>query len=188
VRSVPNAYSADLDRRALDAGDLALGLLQQFRLEVLALGVAQVHALEHAAPVLRLGAAGAGLDLDEAVVRVERIAEHALELELGDLPAEPAGVGLDRLQRRVVVVGARHLEQLARVGQPASSRRRRPTTSSSSFFSRPSSCARLGRSTRRDPPARADFRQPALLRLDVKDTSAGRRAGCSGRRRWLPGH
>ena len=88
--------AADLDGRALDAGDLALGLLEQFRLETAALGVTQVHALEHRRPVLRLGAARAGLDLDEAVVGVQRIVEHPLELEFADVPGEVGDVLLDR--------------------------------------------------------------------------------------------
>ena len=46
-------------------------LFQHLDLEALALAVAQVHAQQHRGPVLRFGAAGTGLDVDEAVVRVQ---------------------------------------------------------------------------------------------------------------------
>ena len=61
--------AAHLERRALDAGDFARRFFQHFDGEAVALAEAQVHALEHRGPVLRLGAAGAGLDVEEAVVR-----------------------------------------------------------------------------------------------------------------------
>src|SRR5262245_27932876 len=62
--------AGDLERGGLDPGDLAVGLLEDLDGEALALGVLHVHALEHLRPVLGLGAAGAGLDVEEAVVRV----------------------------------------------------------------------------------------------------------------------
>ncbi len=77
--------AADLERCGLDAGDLALGFLQDLDPETLVVAVLQVHALEHLRPVLRLGAARAGLDVDEAVVRVERVGEHAPELQRRDI-------------------------------------------------------------------------------------------------------
>ena len=76
--------AADLERGALDAGDFARRFFEQLDLEALALAVAQVHALEHRGPVLRLGAAGAGLDVEKAVVRVHRVGEHAAELQVRD--------------------------------------------------------------------------------------------------------
>ncbi len=74
----------DLDGCAADAGDVAVGLFQQFGLEALAFAVLQVLTQQHRGPVAGFGAAGAGLDVDEAVVRVRRIVEHAAELEVGD--------------------------------------------------------------------------------------------------------
>jgi hypothetical protein len=67
-------------------------------LEALALAVLQVLAQQHAGPVAGLGAAGAGLDVDEAVARVGRVAEHAAELELLDRRAQLGGLGLDGLR------------------------------------------------------------------------------------------
>jgi hypothetical protein len=80
-------FARHLDRRALDAGDVAVGFFEHFGLEALALAVAQVLAQQHRRPVARLGAAGAGLDVDEAVVRVGRVREHAAEFDVADARA-----------------------------------------------------------------------------------------------------
>jgi hypothetical protein len=58
-----------------------------------------------------------GLDVDEAVVGVGRVGEHAAEFEVGDEFLHGVEVGLDRLQRGFVILLARHLEQVAGVGQ-----------------------------------------------------------------------
>ena len=58
------------DGRRLDPGLLAGVVVDQFDLHAVALGPAGVHPLQHAGPVLALGAAGAGIDLDIAVVGV----------------------------------------------------------------------------------------------------------------------
>ena len=60
---------------------------------------AQVHAQQHLRPVLRLGAAGAGLDVEEGVVRVHLAVEHALELEVAHVGFEPLRVALDVARR-----------------------------------------------------------------------------------------
>jgi hypothetical protein len=167
--------SGQLDRRALDAGDLAGRLVEQLGLEALALRIAQVHALKHAGPVLRLGAAGAGLDFDEAVVRVERIAEHPLEFEFRDFPAEPGGIRFDRQQRRVVVIGARHLEQLLRVAQTAAQALHPPDDVVEQLLL-PAEFLRLLRVV---PDVRVfefarNLLQSLRLGIDVKDTSTAR--------------
>src|SRR6267154_1086420 len=77
--------AADLERGALDAGDLARRLLEHLHAVALAVAVLRVHALEHLRPVLRLGAARSRLDVHEAVVRIQGIGKHAAELEIADL-------------------------------------------------------------------------------------------------------
>ena len=57
--------AVDLDRHALEAGLLALELVDDLGLEPVALRPAQVHPQEHLGPVGRLGAAGAGADRDD---------------------------------------------------------------------------------------------------------------------------
>jgi hypothetical protein len=66
---------------------------------------------------LRLGAAGAGLDIDEAVVGIHRIVEHAAELHAFDQLAQAFGIGFDRLYGFFVLLFAGHLEQVAGVAQ-----------------------------------------------------------------------
>ena len=107
----------DLDRRALDARDFAVGLFQHIGAVALALAIAQVHAHQHRRPVLRLGAAAAGLDVDEAVGRVERLVEHPPEFEVVDDLGDLRDVTLDGAYGGVVALGPRQAEQLGAVGQ-----------------------------------------------------------------------
>ncbi len=102
-------------RSALDAGDFAVGLLQYFDLETFALAVAQIHAQQHGAPVLRFGAAGTGLNVEEAVVGIEFAGEHAAEFHVGDQLLGLRDVGGDAVQAVVVVLRQRHLHQFAGV-------------------------------------------------------------------------
>src|SRR5690606_25391339 len=85
----------DPDRRALDARDFALGFLEDLRGEALALAVAQVLPQQHGRPVLCLGAAGAGLDLQEAGPGVRRIGKHPPELERLDPFLDGGGIAVD---------------------------------------------------------------------------------------------
>lgn len=86
-------------------------------LEALALGVLQVLAQQHAGPVAGLGAAGAGLDVHEAVQRVGLIAEHAAEFQLLDERAQLLGLGFDGHQARLVAFFLAHFVELGVVGQ-----------------------------------------------------------------------
>jgi hypothetical protein len=109
----------DLDGGAADAGHVALGLFQHLGLEALALAVFEVLAQQHAGPVAGLGAAGAGLDVDEAVQRIGRVAEHAAEFQLLDRLAQRMRLGLDRGQAVEIALGLAHLVELGVVGQVA---------------------------------------------------------------------
>src|SRR5690606_9219875 len=59
----------DVHGGALDAGDFTLGQLDDLGTEAALVGPAQVHAQQDIGPVLGLGAAGTGLDIQVAVVR-----------------------------------------------------------------------------------------------------------------------
>ncbi len=83
-----------LDGRRLDAGLLALGLLDPFDLVAVLLGPAGVHAHEHAGPVLALGAARSGMHLEEAVIGVGLARQQRLELA-------PRHLRLELSQRRL---------------------------------------------------------------------------------------
>jgi hypothetical protein len=98
--------------RRLDASHLARAHLHQFGLPAARLAPAQVHPQQHLGPVLGLGAAGAGLDVDEGVGRIHPAGEHALELErLGTL-LESGDVGDDRLRGVLVALGCGEIEQV----------------------------------------------------------------------------
>ena len=142
----------------------------------------QVHAQQHRRPVLRLGAAGAGLDVDEAVARVERVGEHAAELE-----RRRRRFRASRRRRRRRRAWRRRLRRARCSNSSRAVARARcrarysvPTTPSSAFFSLPSSCARfwsfqtLGSSSSRRRLARR-----SALHIEVKDTSAARRTVAS---------
>ena len=124
--------AADLQRRRLDAGLLALALLQQLHLVAVLLGPAHVHAHQHLGPVLRLGAAGAGVDLDIAVVGVGLAGQQALDLAplrlLGQRAQRRHAVG----DHRRVALGLGQLDQFERVGdlalQRCARRRSRPAS------------------------------------------------------------
>ena len=68
--------AVDGDGRALDAGLLALQLVEDLGPGSVALGPAQVHAQEHLGPVGGLGAAGAGADGQDRVALVVRTREQ----------------------------------------------------------------------------------------------------------------
>lgn len=110
-------FAGDLDRRVLDARDVAVGFLEHFGLEALALAVAQILAQQHRRPVARLGAARARLDVDEAVVRVGRVREHPAEFDVGDARLELRRVGFGCDKRFLVAFLVRELEQGLRVAQ-----------------------------------------------------------------------
>ena len=72
--------AGDAHRRRFDAGALARALLEPFDLVAALLGPAHIHAQQHLGPVLRLGAAGAGMDFEIAVVGVGLARQEALDL------------------------------------------------------------------------------------------------------------
>ena len=105
-----------LDRRALDAGDFARRLLEDFDAKALALAIAQVHAQQHRRPVLRFGTAAARLDVEE---RVQDPADDGTSAGTRDRrrcarasprPLRWRGAG-------IVALVARELVELAAVGE-----------------------------------------------------------------------
>ena len=73
-------FAFDAQGGVVDACDFAVVLLNHFHFEAFALGVAGVHAQQHACPVFSFGAACAGGDVHKAVVGVGGLVEHSLEL------------------------------------------------------------------------------------------------------------
>ena len=70
----------DDERRALEARFVAGLIVDQLALEAAALRPSQVHPEQHLGPVLRLGAAGAGMNRDDRVLAIVLAAEHLLDL------------------------------------------------------------------------------------------------------------
>ena len=82
----------DLDGRRFDARLFPRGLFQIFDLVAVLLGPARVHAKQHVGPVLALGAARAGVDLEIGIVGIGLARKQRLELAPGHL-------GLELLER-----------------------------------------------------------------------------------------
>ena len=100
-----------------DAGLLARALGDQLDLHAVRLGPADVHAGEHRRPVAALGAAGAGVDLEEGVVAVGLAVEQRLGLPGGGLVADRADRGLGVGDDGLVALGLAELDQLLLVGE-----------------------------------------------------------------------
>jgi hypothetical protein len=109
----------DLDRGALDACDFARTLFDHLGPEAARIGPAQVHAQEHGRPVLRLGAAGAGLDVEKRAARIHVAREHAREFQQPHALIESADVAGDVGESRFVPVVLDERQQFGGIGQPA---------------------------------------------------------------------
>ena len=109
--------AGDLDRRRLDAGLLAGQQVDHLGLEARPLAPAQVHAHEHLRPVLRFGAAGAGMNGQDRGLGVVRARQHDLELELVQLAPEPRqALGDVGVEAAVVARFLGQLEQDVQIG------------------------------------------------------------------------
>src|SRR5690606_13070868 len=109
----------DVDGGALDARHFAGGAFDQVGLEAFVVGPAQVHAQQHFRPILGLGAAGAGLDIQVGIVGVHLAGEHAAEFQLGKTGVEAAHFTANLLHRVGVVLVHRHLQQFPGIGDAA---------------------------------------------------------------------
>ena len=83
----------DEERAGLDAGLLALRLVDHVDLEAVPLRPAQIHAHEHARPVLALRAARARMHFEVGVVAVRLALEQRVDLAA-------VGLGQERAERR----------------------------------------------------------------------------------------
>ncbi len=109
----------DLVGDRADAGLLARVLRDQLDLHAVCLGPAHVHPRQHRRPVAALGAAGAGVDLEEGVVAVGLAVEQRLGLALRRLLAQRPDRRLGVGHHRLVAFGLAELDQLLLVGELA---------------------------------------------------------------------
>jgi hypothetical protein len=157
-------------------------VLEDFGAKTSAVAELEVHALEHRRPVLRLRAAGARLDVEEAVVRIERVGEHAAELHRRNVLFDLCSLFPYFLEGGVVVVGLRQAEELGGIGEPAAD----AAEGADDRLERLLFLAELLRALLVAPDLRIaqlalDFGQPSLLALEVKDTSAAPPTATAGR-------
>jgi hypothetical protein len=168
--------AADLERAAGDACHLTVGLLQHLHLKTLALAKAHIHAHEHACPILGFGATRPGLDVDEAVVGVHRVAEHAAELELLNRLLQITDVGLYRCDSVPIVFATRHIEQFSSIGQTLADAVECADHRLQRFLFAAHVLGPLGVIPEVGGLAQADqFLEALMLGVVVKDTSAARR-------------
>jgi hypothetical protein len=78
----------------------------------------QVHAQQHGSPVLRFGAPGPCLNIEECAVRIHLAGKHALELQPFHFYGESGGVPFDFVGRPGIGLLGRQFQQLSRVAQP----------------------------------------------------------------------
>ena len=178
-----------LDRRVLDACDFAGRFLQHFDAEPPALAEFEVHAFEHRGPVLGFGASRARLNVEETVVRVHGIGEHAPEFHVGDDFLHRRDVASDGHHCRFVVFAARHPEQVACIAQSLVQLFQGADYRFQLLVFAPQLLGALGIiPDRRIFGQPDDFAQAVAFAFEVKDTSAvpdpgnpGRRAGWRSR-------
>jgi hypothetical protein len=119
------------------------------------------------------------------VVRVERVGEHAAELERRDVFLQFGCFLADLLQGRVISIRLGQLEQLGGVGQAAADAGQRADERLEGLLF----LAEVLRALRVLPELRVfqlavQRREAVLLRLEVKDTSSARPTAPAGRRGW----
>ncbi len=93
-------------------------LVDDRRGEAASVRPAQVHPQQHRRPVLRLGAAGARLDVEERAARVHLARKHARQLELAHAPVEARRVLDDLAETRLVALGLDQGKQFGSVREP----------------------------------------------------------------------
>ena len=170
--------AVDRQRGALDARLVAGLHVHHFALEAAALGPADVHAQQHLGPVLRLGAAGAGMDGDDGVAAIVLAAEHLLGLA-GGRPRRRARRARGRDPRRPAhppapIRRARRDRRRAASATRSSRRRLRAGAGAAAASARPPGPSR----SRGRPTSASIFVEFVGRAGGVKDSSADRtRAG-----------
>ena len=108
----------DFDGHGFNARNFTFGFFDDFGLKAARFRPAQVHAHQHAGPVLGFGAAGTGLNIEVAVGAVVFAGEHAAELKLCQLLFQPVQLS-NRFVEGLFVFGFnRQLQQTSHVFQP----------------------------------------------------------------------
>ncbi len=101
----------DHDGRALQPGLVAVEIVHQLDLVAVALGPHIIHAVEHRGPVLRLGAAGTGVEGQNGVVRVVLAGQQRAEAHALGLFRKVGVLVLQLFEQRIVVLLHGHIDE-----------------------------------------------------------------------------
>ena len=107
----------DLQRCGLDARLFAAGFLKEVDGHAMLLGPARVHAQQHAGPVTGLGAAGAGVDLDEGVIAVGLTGQQRLKLGASSTILQRPKLAARLFQAGLIAFIVGHFGIAERIGQ-----------------------------------------------------------------------
>ena len=108
----------DLDGHGFNPCDFTFGFFDDFGLKAARFRPAQVHAHQHAGPVLGFGAAGTGLNIKVAIGAVVFAGEHAAELKLRQLLFQRIQLGDGFVEGLFVVRFHGQIQQAGNVFQP----------------------------------------------------------------------
>jgi len=97
--------TADLDSGGLDAGLFTLRLFQIFDLEAVLFGPARVHAQQHRGPVLALGTAGAGVNLEIGIEAIGLASQQRFQFAARDFLFQRLQRGLGLGDHTFIVLG-----------------------------------------------------------------------------------
>jgi hypothetical protein len=98
-------FAAELNRGVFDTGLLAGCFVEQVGGDAVALGPAEIHSQEDRGPVLRFGAAGAGLDGHDGVEVVVLAGEQGLGFEFTDVGIRASEFLAEILQQFLFLFG-----------------------------------------------------------------------------------
>ena len=115
LRSQPSVgiLALNFDRRALDSRHFTGIEVDDLAAETMGGTPAHIHALKHLRPILSLGSARAGLNVQKGAMRIHLTAEHALELETANRSFQRGGIALDLTCRRRVVLALGQFQELS---------------------------------------------------------------------------
>ncbi len=106
--------SVNLDSDALDTRLVARKIVEHLHLIALALGIAAVHAIEHARPVLRFGAARACVQCDNGIIGVVLALKQCLQSQRKRVVVQALELGVEfRLTLFVPVFFEQHYKRFA---------------------------------------------------------------------------
>lgn len=103
--------AADPDNRGFNAGFFAVALFQQFDFVIVLFCPTGIHTQQDIRPILRFGAAGAGVQFQKGIVAVRFAAEQRFQFAFLDLTAQIFQRGFSFVQNGLIVFAFRQFQQ-----------------------------------------------------------------------------